>query len=119
MVEKTLGYLVRTEFTLLELSDKVAAVEVVDLLPVAKDNVSLASQCLRQVRTTELRHVVVNDELERADVVSLCLQHLAQYTHQRPIPYTQHRSALHTPSRNRFSYKANNSSCAMFKSHGK
>ena len=68
-----------------DLSQEVLAVELVDLLNVAEDDVLLASQRLGHVGLAQLGDVVVDDVLQRLDVVTLRLDYLRHYQGQRSI----------------------------------
>lgn len=76
----------------LQLRQEVVAVEVVELLQVAKDDASLASQVLGNVGSVQQREVVGEDVGQRADVLSLGKQHLLQDSLQPPVKTNKKRS---------------------------
>lgn len=61
---------------LLQLRQEVLTVKLVDLLNVAEDDVAFAAQRVWHIVTHDLRDVVLDDELEGSDVVTLRLDHL-------------------------------------------
>ncbi len=82
--EEDAGHMDGVVLAPLQRAQEVARVERVDLLHVAEDDVALAAQRLWHVVAQQLGEVVLDDELQRAHVVALRLQHLAH--HQRQVP---------------------------------
>lgn len=68
----------------LQLRQEVVAVEVVQLLQVAEDDASLASQVLGNVGPVQQGEVVGEDVRQRADVLPLSEQQLLQDSLQPP-----------------------------------
>ena len=77
MSEKVMSDKERVVFTSFQLPQKVLRMELVDLLHVAKYDISLATHQLRHIHTLQLGDVVLDDVLQRAGVVTFCLHHLA------------------------------------------
>lgn len=60
----------------LQILQKILSVKVTQLLHIPKNNTALPSQILRHIQTLHLRKIMFHDVSERADVLSLCRNHL-------------------------------------------
>ena len=82
--------LIGRHLALFYLVQELSAVELVQFLQVPEEDVPLAPERLRHVLAQQLRHVVIDDELQRPHVIPLRLDHLTHYQSQRPGIATFH-----------------------------
>lgn len=79
MAQKSIGHPGRVLGTGLQLTQEEMAVEVPQLLQVAKEMGTLATEALGHIRAIQLREVVLHGVVKSTDILPLCSYHLRQY----------------------------------------